>query len=257
MKVGIIGNGVVGKACHNSLPVHHDVDIYDPPLGYEELPLDTQALFICVPTPTKNGKQDVSILDDTLLLLSEAGYEGLVIIKSTTLPKNLTSLMKKHENLNIMVSPEFLDQNKPYFEEIKHLMGVKDIYQANLYREIFFADKRDDFRTTNPETAMMAKYVHNCYGALKVTFFNEVKDICDSNDIDYREMVGALLSSTDHISRAYTRMAVDGMRGFGGACFGKDIIAFNDKYDCDTTKAAAEKNKYFRPGYMESMDNVL
>jgi UDP-glucose 6-dehydrogenase len=145
------------------------------------------------------------------------------------------------DKLDIMVSPEFLDQNKPYFKQKKHLIGVKDIYQGIKYRKVFHED--EDFRTTNIKAAMMAKYIHNVYGSMKVGFFNE-----------YRETVGAMLGMTDHISRCYTRMSVDGERGWGGACFPKDTVAFDKAFPNRITAALIKENVKFRE---TEMDNVL
>lgn len=246
MNIGIIGMGVVGKAIHNSLRHIDIIAVYDPRLGYldKEALFDTEACFICVPTPTKEGEQDISILEETLLFLY--GYTGLIIIKSTTTPNNLEKLVDRFKDLNIMHAPEFLDQNKPYFEQMMHIMGVKDIYQAMLYRKIYETYLDNSFRTTNLKTAAMMKYTHNVYGALKVTFFNEIKDACDKIGVDYREMVGGMLQATDHISRCYTRMGVDGQRGFGGACFPKDVVAFVNEFEMHTLEAAIGKNYKYR-----------
>lgn len=258
MKIGIVGYGVVGKAVHNSLPKEHLIDIYDPALeayNYLEALFDCDAVFICVPTPNKKGKQDMSYIEDTFKVFSDYN-EIEFIIKSTILPNNIDALIKKYPELSIVYAPEFLDQNKPYFEQVKHIIGIDNIFQANLYKEIFSNNNVDDFRTTNHKTAAMIKYVHNTYGALKVTFFNEIKDICDKDNVDYREMVGGLLQATEHIGRCYTRMAVDGQRGFGGTCFPKDSAAFVNEYNIETLKAAVNKNFKYREKEMKGVTNA-
>ena len=252
MRIGIIGAGTVGLATHNSLPENHSVVYRDPPKGYNNDMNDRDAVFICVPTPTKKGKQEPKILLEVLEYLNFIKFNGLIIIKSTVTPKNIQNIMNCYCHMNIMVSPEFLDQNKPYFKQKKHLMGVKDIHQAKMYRQIFHEDT--DFRTTNIKTAMMAKYVHNVYGSVKVGFFNEMFEVCGEENIDYREMIGAMLGMTDHISRCYTRMSVDGERGWGGMCFPKDTTAFNNDYPNRITEGVIKENLKYRE---KEMDNVL
>lgn len=244
MYIGIIGCGVVGLATHNSLPEDHYVVYRDPDKGYIATMGDMDAVFICVPTPTVKGAQDLSIMLSVLDYLKDISFQGMVIVKSTVTPKNVEVLLKKYPKLDIMVSPEFLDQNKPYFKQKKHLMGVKNIHQALMYRKIFHEDT--DFRTTNPKAAMMAKYMHNVYGAIKVGVFNEFNECCKDVGVDYRETVGAMLGMTDHISRCYTRLAVDGELGWGGACFPKDIAAFNHEYPNRITESVIKENEKYR-----------
>lgn len=258
MKVGIIGCGFVGRAVHNIIVDDNEVFVHDPFKGFygiDEILEETQACFICVPTPTINGKQDLKQLYATLNLLTDEEYKGLIIIKSTVLPSNIKMIIDSYALLNIMVSPEFLNQFEPYYAQQKHLIGVTNIEQAKVYRNIFNVSGygHADVRTTDPVTAMMIKYVHNVYGSLKVTFFNEIYDVCEKEGINYREMLGGLFASTDHISETYTRIGSDGKRGFAGACFPKDSVAFNSDYHLDTVDALINKNIDYRQEEMEEV----
>ena len=260
MNIGIIGYGVVGKSVHNMLSVDHAVSIYDPALGYNDWTsiVDVDVMFICVPTPTVKGVQDLSIMHDTLSRLKASETCALIVIKSTTLPSAMRVLCygPEYEELNIMHAPESLDQHTPYFYHTKHLIGVKDIYQSALYREVFglggYGDH--DVRTCDPVTAAMIKYVHNCHGAIKVAMFNEFYEVCEKEGVNYREMLGGLFAFSEHIDKTYTQMASDGQRGFGGVCFPKDLVAFDTQYNMDIAAAAIEKNMEWRK---KDMDKVL
>jgi UDP-glucose 6-dehydrogenase len=103
MHIGIIGYGTVGKSIHNMLD-KHSILINDPAKGYlGESMLDTDACFVCVPTPTIDDGQDISIVREVLSLLYENLYPGLIIIKSTTTPKNIAKLISEYGNLSIML----------------------------------------------------------------------------------------------------------------------------------------------------------
>lgn len=251
MKILIIGMGVVGRSTHNMLDGKHEVLIYDPPQGYKDIKsgIKTDACFVCVPIPTRESVQDLSYIKDVLSLLKSHKYKGLVIVKSTILPRNIHSLSLEYNNLDIMVSPEHLNQYQPYFEYKKHLIGVKNIYQAEKYRKIFGLEGygHADVRTTSIATACMAKWTHNCFGALKVIFFNEIFDACKNEDINYRELIECMLATTNHISECYTKMSADGERGFAGSCFPDNTSAFSNEYNVKTLEAAVEKNKEYRP----------
>ena len=249
MKISVVGYGTVGQAVHNSL-VGHDVFIFDPYKGYNdpESVLNTEAMFICVPTQTFESGQDVGLIRETLNRFDS--YEGLIVIKSTITPNNLRGLLKSP--LSIMHAPEFLNQYEPYFEHTKHLIGVQNIYQANKYREIFGLEGygHKDVRTTDPITAAMVKYLHNLNGVFQVTFFHIMNDICEKENINYRECLGAALSMTPHINPTYTKIAADGEKGFGGKCFGDNITAFASEYNNHMFDAVVKTNTEYRPVYM-------
>jgi UDPglucose 6-dehydrogenase len=255
MKIGVVGYGFVGKATHNMLE-QHDVLIYDPALNYNKFPIETGAVFICVPTPTIGGKRDHSILMSTLHSLNANEYKGLVIIKSTVSPSFADEFSKY--NLNIMVAPEFLNQFEPYAAFTKHLIGVTNIYQAELYRSIFniAGYGHEDLRTTSPKTAIMSKNIHNCFGALKVAFFNEVYDVCEDEGVAYREMLACIFGMNDNLHPQYTRVCADGKRGFGGACFPKDAVAMANEYMIETLRAACDVNYAWRPEEMKKVESA-
>ena len=243
MDVGIIGYGFVGRATHRSIQTYrskHEVSIFDP--AYMNSDLDavkkTEICFICVPTPTRE-RQDLSALEDALKSLDR--YEGLVVIKSTILPITWDYINMRFHHLNLMVAPEFLSQHNPYYPQ-EHLLGVKDLFQAELYDRLLPGGK-----ITDPRCACMIKYVHNCFGALKVSFFHEIFETCQKERISYREMLRLLLQITDHIGKTYTTPFLDGKPGFGGACFPKDVKAFQQQYSLLSLAAAENLNKSWRP----------
>jgi len=250
--VGIIGGGYVGKATHNSL-TDCEVSIYDPKFpafSNREILLKTDVCFICVPTPTVEGAQDAKIILETLHWLDVNNYSGLIIIKSTLMPNIMRDVLVLFDKLNIMAAPEFLDQATYLAPYNKHLIGVTNIYQYHIYKKLY---PNSEVMVTDPITAFTSKYTHNTHGALKVTFFNEIYDVCKRIGVSYREMMNCVLFVNNNVGAQYTRIAADGERGFGGACMGKDIIAFNNLYNLKTLEAAIEKNLDYRHKYMEDM----
>ena len=259
----IIGFGVVGKSVLKSIENKVDkITIIDPDKGFEK-PKDfpscgTKVIFICVPTPTKHGRQDLSIISSLLFELKTSSFDGLIIIKSTILPSYAKQLEK--EPLRIIHSPEFLDQSKPYEPQIRHIVGFNDLAakRTDWYMDLFLTTSSpNNFFLTSLSTAAMIKYVHNVHGALKVAFFNEIYDKCWFSGVDYREMLNGLLWANDHVGKGYTQIALDGQRGFGGACYPKDIIAFNSEYSLKTLAAAIEYNmQWNRPEMNKCLEPV-
>jgi len=251
--ISIIGYGLVGKATHNSLEGHR-VFPYDPPKGLKDLSgvLKSDACFICVPTPNDESGQNVGLIRECVdKLRGDKGgiYSGLVIIKSTITPRNMRRLLEDFPELDIMHAPEFLNSYEPYYAHAKHLIGVTSIHQANVYRAIFGLEGygHADIRTTDPVTAAMCKFVHNLHGVLKVSFFHEMYEICEIENINYREMIGAVLSVNDNVGPMYTKVCADGKKGYGGSCFPVNTKALLGDYDVKTIRACEEANKKWRP----------
>ena len=71
----------------------------------------------------------------------------------------------------------------------------------------------------------MVKYVTNCFLATKVSFANEIFDICQKTDIDYSEMIEIVKWDTRVGNSHWTVPGPDGDRGYGGHCFPKDMKA--------------------------------
>jgi UDPglucose 6-dehydrogenase len=255
MKIGILGYGVLGKSIHNMMD-NHEVKIQDPFKNMFADMASTQAVFVCVPTPTIRGKQDISIVEEVIRDLDSIMYIGLIIIKSTVLPTNARMLLEKYTSVDIMFAPEFLNQHEPYFIHPKHLIGITEISHAKFYREIFdlAGYGHHEVRTTDPITACLIKYAHNVHGAMKVTFFHELNDICTWLGVNYREMLGGLLTATDHIDANYTKIAADGKLGYGGCCYPKDAVAYANELDSGLIACVCEINRKYRKDEMSVVE---
>jgi nucleotide sugar dehydrogenase len=263
--IAIVGLGVVGKSVYKSIEKSTDeIIVVDPGKGYlgpKDFPShNVDMIFICVPTPTKGSRQDLSIITKIVYQLMTAAYDGLVVIKSTILPSYAGYLQKAP--MRIIHSPEFLDQSRPYETQHKHIVGMNEmaVPQCAEYEALFANPEilSDQFFFTDLKTAAMIKYVHNVHGALKVAFFNEIFDICGFEKVDYREMINGLTWHNDHVGKTYTSIGLDGKRGFGGFCFPKDILAMNAEYKSKMMQAAIDCNKEFnRKEMIDCMEQLI
>lgn len=103
---------------------------------------------------------------------------------------------------------------------------------------------------TDSTTAEMVKYMANCLLATKVIFANEMYDICEKLNINYDEMKEMVVADK-RIGK--THLDVTTLRGFGGKCFPKDLLALRSlakKLGVDTTilDAVWKKNRVIRSG---------
>lgn len=234
MKVGIIGYGYVGKALHNFFKNHYEVFIYDPFIEKsntkEELN-NTDVVFISVPTPrAEDGRCDISIVEESIKWLDV----DIMVIKSTVEIGTTDMLIEKY-NKKIVFSPEYIGEStywSPYdfhtdMKETPFFIfgGERDICNRviDLFLPVTGPCKR--YIISDSKTAEMAKYMENSFYATKITFCNEMYDICESLGIEWNE-ARELWLADPRINPMHTAVFKD-KRGFGGKCLPKDISALN------------------------------
>lgn len=203
--------------------------------------------FVCVPTPMyEDGSPDTSIVEDVLELISSAPYvsdspERIAVIKSTVPPGSTEKWNQKfnEHGLHVVFNPEFLTEANAVNDmrdQNRIVLGGPRPY-INTVRNVFQrAFPKVPIIKTSSTTAEMVKYVTNCLLSVKVSFANEVAQICEALDkeglnIDYDKVVeyakfDRRLGET-HWSVPGPVPTHDGryVRGFGGHCFPKDINA--------------------------------
>ena len=220
--------------------------------------------FVCVPTPMyEDGSADLSIVESVLEDLANIPGDRIAVVKSTVPPGSTDTWNKRYNQmgLHVIFNPEFLTEANAINdmrEQNRIVLGGPRPY-INTVRNIFQrAFPKVPIIKTSATTAEMVKYVTNCMLAVKVSFANEVAQICEALDadglnIDYDKVVeyakvDRRLGET-HWSVPGPVPSHDGryVRGFGGHCFPKDINALMSlarKYDVKprVMQAAWEKN---------------
>lgn len=234
MKIGIIGCGVIGGALLKACRVK-DMNVvgYDPNKeGLKDFApiLKTQLAFLCLPTPTKGGRQDDSIVEGTLATLAKENYAGVVCVRSTVLPGTTMKFQTAYPTLRLTHCPEFLTAASPFEDLIKQtvvLVGGSNVNDKHVVYDFWRQfDRKTPIRMLDTtEQSEMAKYIHNCFLATKVSFFNDIYELCQVMGIDYKmSLWGAL--DVGQIGSGHTKVpGPDGELGYGGMCFPKDMNA--------------------------------
>lgn len=235
LKLGIVGHGFVGKATDIGFNQNVDKLIVDPKLGNSIADFESfkpEIVFICVPTPMdKNATQDSSILISVTKELNKICPKAIKVIKSTVLPSILNDLIKLDKKL--IYNPEFLREknaNEDFINSELIIFGgdkklssiVSNAYIQNsacITSQHYFTDL---------QTASLIKYTINSFLASKVIFFNGIHSIFESiNPNDSWEKVINIISKDSRIGTSHMNVpGHDGKKGFGGACFPKDSLAF-------------------------------
>lgn len=221
MRITIYGLGTVGGALYRYLkPRGHDIVRIDPGLGIHDIATQKpEAVFICVPVPTKGFKQDLSIVEG---ILQEYQHSDVCIfMRSTVLPGTADRLSQIY-NVRVVSCPEFLTARKAD----QDTASLPILYGKSGHQTIGRIFPEHDRIPMENSEAEMAKYAHNCFGALKVTYFNGIQDLCAKHKLSYERVLQGVLAS-GHINRPHTQVpGPDGEKGYGGACFPKDMEAF-------------------------------
>jgi len=250
MKVGIIGQGFVGTAVREGLKQFYEIDTFDldenkRDVDYIEDIIDrNDIIFVCLPTPMKkDGSCDTSIVENTVmeldnLALTRQCSNRIVVIKSTIPPGTTEKLNEECKHIQVVFNPEFLTEAN-FIEDFKNqdriIIGGPRPASTRVRQLFYKAFPKAHIIKTGSTTAEMVKYMTNTFLATKVSFANEIFEICERLGVDY-DKVTEYATYDDRLGKSHWSVpGPDGHYGFGGSCFPKDIQAIisfaKDKLD--------------------------
>jgi len=218
MKIGIIGCGVIGNALKVWLEnnTSHELKIKDPKLNLNDDITDCNIVFIQIHLLTgKDGLQDLTVMEQII----EDCPDVPIFIRTTLQPTACEFLrMKTNKDINHM--PEFLRERNAVEDFTKQDMIFTN--HIDLLKQVFPNKK---YVEMSSEEAEMAKYTHNIMGALKVIYYNGVYEYCEKMGFNFEKVrQGSLVSKFIH--EDWTNVpGFDGLFGYGGKCFPKDVKA--------------------------------
>lgn len=253
--IGIIGAGVVGGALRTYLQDQGaTARVYDPPKGHTDLAAVNEAstVFVCVPTPYTTGRG----FDDGYLLDAVASLSAskTVVIKSTVLPGTTSLLQARHPQHRFMFNPEFLREAsafEDFIEPDRQIVGVTH-ESASEGPRVMAMMPRAPFELICPAgEAEMAKYAANSFLAVKVSYANEIFDLCQRLRIDYGQ-VRDIVAADARIGASHMDVHDAGYRGYSGKCLPKDSKSLLDLarsvgVDMEVLRAADRVNAVLHP----------
>lgn len=178
--------------------------------------------FICVPTPTVNNKIDVSYVEEAVKSLSNVSNKIPIVIKSTVVPGTASMLSGQVSNC-ILSNPEFLREGSAVYDTIhpdRIVIGSKNSENIKILSEIWEFTKSPILKTTNGN-AELIKYASNAFLAVKISFINEIADLCQKIPNTDVEAIAEGMGMDHRIGKDFLRAGI----GFGGSCFPKDTRA--------------------------------
>ena len=236
--IGIVGQGFVGNAVYQKFKNYYDVLTNDKDDNKSTSTLDNMVhlcdtIFLCLPTPMKSdGKCDTLIIENVLnsIDLIADNYESkrTIVIKSTITPGTTQIFNKKYESLDIVFNPEFLTERnavEDYENQNRIILGGPRPATTELKQIFSKVFPKAHIIKTDSTHAEMVKYLTNTFLSVKVSFANEIYQLCDKLNIDYDKVV-EYATHDDRLGKSHWNVpGHDGDFGFGGHCFPKDLAA--------------------------------
>jgi UDPglucose 6-dehydrogenase len=230
MKIGIIGLGVVGNASRHGFERQgFDVVVHDTKLHTNITDmLDTEIVYICVPTPSlPNGACDTSIIEQCVDELQHINYTGVIAIKSTIAPGTTQALINLYNSQQIAFVPEFIKERSANYDFLFNndvlIVGTDDINVGDVIFRSHGKICKKLLRMT-PTEAETLKYMHNSFGAMRVVFGNMFYELAQKfPDVDYNKVKNGFVERNG-LPDEYLDVSAQS-RGYGGACFPKDMAA--------------------------------
>lgn len=220
----------------------------------------TNALFIfnCVGTPPRaDGSCDLSFIHNVAGQVGNVIDEYKIIINKSTVPVGTAEQVQKiiqekvdqrdlQIEFDVVSNPEFLKEGDAIGDFMKPdrvIVGTDNVRTAKLLEALYapFARSRDKLMVMGIKSAELTKYAANCMLASKISFINEIANICEHVGADVKDVRRGI--GSDH--RIGYKFIYPGV-GYGGSCFPKDVKALI---------ATARENDY-APELITAIDNV-
>jgi len=233
MNIGIIGQGFVGNAIYQRFKNYYNVLTFDLEESKSNSPknglFDCQIIFLCLPTPmNKDGSCHVDIVEQELMGLNIFAKESIVVIKSTVPPGSVENWNSRFKDIDIVFNPEFLTEVnavEDFNKTTRIILGgprKATTLLKRIYSKVF---AHAHIVKTGSTHAEMVKYVTNTFLATKVSFANEIYQICEGLNLDYDKVIE--YSTLDkRLGKSHWQVpGPDGDFGYGGHCLPKDVRA--------------------------------
>ena len=193
-----------------------------------------EAVFIAVGTPSRrgDGHADLSFVFAAVEELAGHLNGAVVVVTKSTVPvgtgDRIAALLKENgapEGVSVASNPEFLREGAA-IADFKHpdriLVGADDDRAreclAEIYRPLFL--NRAPMLFTSRRTAELTKYAANAFLATKISFINEMADLCEAVDADVQDLARGI-GLDNRIGPKFLHAGP----GYGGSCFPKDTLA--------------------------------
>jgi len=188
----------------------------------------SDVIFICVGTPPKkNGQSNLNFIDQSTKEIAKKIKGYTVVVSKSTVPvgtsRRIERILKKKKParmFDVVSNPEFLREGsalEDFIRPDKIVIGCRTFKAEKILKKIYKPLNRP-YVITNNETAEIIKYANNSFLATKITFINEIADLCENIGAKV-ETVAKAIGLDGRIGPKFLHPGP----GYGGSCFPKDV----------------------------------
>lgn len=228
-------------------------------------------VFLAVGTPPKSdGSPDLSFVETAARSVAEHMNGYKVIVTKSTVPigtgeylrKLIRQQLKSSLNFGVVSNPEFLREGaaiNDFMRPDRVVVGSRDdeavAIMRDLYRPLYLIEA--PFVVTSLEAAELTKYAANAFLATKISFINEIANLCESIGCDVHDVARAI-----GMDRRIGSKFLHPGPGFGGSCFPKDTQALASvarEFGCNSTivDAVIEVNRRQRQAMVPKIEKLV
>ena len=194
---------------------------------------NAEAVFIAVGTPARrgDGHADLTFVFDAVREVASVIKPGTVVVTKSTVPvgtgDRIEEILREEgvAEVSVASNPEFLREGAA-IADFKHpdriVVGAEDDRAQEalkeIYRPLFL--NRAPILFTGRRTAELTKYAANAFLAVKISFINEIADLCEAVDADVQDVARGI-GLDNRIGPKFLHAGP----GYGGSCFPKDTLA--------------------------------
>ena len=217
---------------------------------------NSQIIFIAVGTPPKSdGSADINAVLSAARSIGEAMDDYKIVATKSTVPVGTTERVRDEikkvtaVGFDVASNPEFLKEGaavEDFMKPDRVLLGVDSEKAADKLKELYapFMRSKDRVHIISIRSSELAKYTANAMLATRISFMNEIANLCEIIGADINE-IRVAIGSDDRIGRHFLYPGI----GYGGSCFPKDVKAListakNHEYELKVCSATDEVNMH-------------
>lgn len=222
---------------------------------YQSAYKDAAIIFIGVGTPEKkDGSANLTYVYQVAEQIAASVEKDCVVVIKSTVPigtnDKVENILKSHLKNKVKISvasnPEFLAQGTAIRDTLhagRIVIGVEDNFAEETLRKVYAGFENIPLLVTNRKSAEMIKYASNDFLALKISYINEIANLCEIIGANIED-VALGMGFDERIGNRFLHAGI----GYGGSCFPKDtkalswVASYND-VELKTVKAAIEVNE--------------
>ncbi|MGP4060981.1 UDP-glucose dehydrogenase family protein [Halobacillus sp. H74] len=235
---------------------------------YQSAYKDADSVFLGVGTPENpDGSADLSYIATVARQVAESVEKDCLVVVKSTVPVGtndkveqfIQDFLVNDVNVEVASNPEFLAQGSAVHDTLfaeRIIIGTETEWAEQMLKGIYQPFNLP-IVSVNRRSAEMIKYASNDFLALKISYMNDIANLCELVGADIKDVAEGM-SYDERIGSKFLNAGI----GFGGSCFPKDTqaldyLAQQNGYELKTVKAAIEVNKNQKTSLYKKASNRL